>query len=892
VEENMSKLHKEWRLLPEQPDLRERLSTSLKVSEIISQVLINRGIQDEAMAERFLYGGPENMHDSFLLKDMTKAAARIIEAKDNSEKIAIYGDYDVDGVTATALMYTTLLRIGIDNERLIYYIPEREKEGYGLNQSALEKLNSIGVTLIITVDSGISAVNEVQSSAANMDFIITDHHQPPEILPDACAIINPKQQDCFYPDKNLAGVGVAFKLCQAISRQVLGSDEPIIDLLDLVAIGTVADIVPLIGENRILVKRGLEKLAVTKKIGLVKLLEECKISLDKLDAGKIGFIIAPRLNAAGRIGKADTGVELLVTADEERAVYLAGFLEQENVKRQELEKKIFQMAESTLLENGWDKDHVFVLSGQDWHPGVIGIVASRLVEKYYRPVVMISVKEGEGKGSCRSIAGFDIYQALHKCSGLLIKYGGHRQAAGLSLASENIAQLRLELNAIAEAELTPADYQPVLRIDSMVALEEIDAAFLEQLTCLAPHGMGNPAPVFACRDLVLDDVRTIGQDGRHLKLRVRKKNGVTDVLAWQMGELAASIQHENMVDVAFVPEFNEWQGHRSIQLRAHDVLVPKVSIYSQEKLYRTLRIKNLYLDGIVQKDVESVLGNLKNSKRAYIDERAGHNLSLKDMRSALDKIKYVVSCLAPGEKTVIYVNTHKEACELFELLGKTMSELKSRIMVYSGLISAEWLSSIEKCFSENERSVIIATNLFCPQNECSISQVIFWSVPVNRELFEQQCLQANLQDMCKIHLLFGQEELAALISALESDLPGRTLIGYFYLVLKSCMTGKRLFITNTNTELAEKMLRMYHAQLSIFGVERALTILEELQLVRLDGEGTQCKIYLIPPPAEKLDITSSPAFQQGVQEKKDTQQFAEKILKVTVEEILSWLMRN
>ncbi|MCE5284916.1 MAG: single-stranded-DNA-specific exonuclease RecJ [Pelosinus sp.] len=887
----MSKLHKEWRLLPEQPELSERLSTKLHVSKIISQVLINRGIQDEAMAEKFLYGGSENFHDAFLLKDMTKAAARIIEAKDNNEKIAIYGDYDVDGVTSTALMYMTLLRMGIDQQHLVYYIPEREKEGYGLNQVALTKLSHAGATLVITVDCGISAVDEISDAATAMDFIITDHHQPPEILPEAFAIINPKQVDCFYPDKNLAGVGVAFKLCQALSQQILGADEPILDLLDLVAVGTVADIVPLTGENRILVKRGLEKLVVTRKIGLVKLLEECKILPDKLDAGKIGFIIAPRLNAAGRVGKADTGVELLITADEERASYLAGFLEQENLKRQDLEKKILLMAESTLLENGWDKDHVFVLSGEDWHPGVIGIVASRLVEKYYRPVVMISVKEGAGKGSCRSIAGFDIYQALSKCSDLLIKFGGHRQAAGLSLAAENIEKLRQRLNAIADTELTPADYQPVLKIDSMVALDEIDSAFLEQLTCLAPHGMGNPAPVFACKDLLLDDVRTIGQDGRHLKLRVRNKNGVTDVLAWQMGEMAEGIQRNNMVDVAFVPEFNEWQGHRSIQLRAHDVVGPKV-VYDREELYRTLRINNLFLEGIVQKDVETAHNNLLTRKRSYIDERAGHNLSLKDMRNAADKVEYLIACVENGEKTVIYVNTHKEACQLFETITNMAPQLKEQTGVYSGLLSGEWLRQIEAWFSENKLSVIIATNLYCQVNECTISQVIFWSMPVNRLLFEQQCLQVYLDDKIgMLHLLFGEADLAAAFSGMKRDLPDRELIGYFYLMLKRCITGKSI-IAVTNTELAEKLNYMYHGEISIYGVKRALTILEELQLVRQEGQGAQRKIYLSPPPQQKLDITSSAVFQAGAQQKIDLQDFAEKMMHVTIEEILSWLTRQ
>ncbi len=569
----MSKLRKLWRLLPANHNLQQQLSDKLAIPGVIAQVLINRGVADEDTAREFLYGGADNLGNPYCLKDMEKAVKRIIQAIRKKEKITIYGDYDVDGITASALIYKVLKQLGADVE---YYIPDRQSEGYGLNDAALESLWQNGTKLLLTVDCGISSITEVERVQGKLDVIITDHHQPPERLPSAYAIINPKQQDCSYPDKYLAGVGVAFKLCQALWQNCYGQDAKFLEYLDIVAIGTVADIVPLIGENRILVKLGLNELAATANIGLRALMTECGLITGndkpiKVDTGKIGFLLAPRLNAAGRISQAVAGVELLITSDESRAQQIAKALDEENSYRQSVEKEILTLAEEFLLNIDLDKQKVLVLSGEDWHSGVIGIVASRLVDKYYRPVVIISIHDGVGKGSCRSIAGFDIYKALSQCSDLLTQFGGHHQAAGLSILPENIEKLRDRLNSIANNNLTDEDYIPKLNIDSLIPLGEINASFLEQLACLAPHGMGNPNPLFACRDLIIDDMRSIGQEGKHLKLRVRRETASGDVIAWQMGGLVESIQRNNSVDIAFFPEFNEWQGKRNIQLKAHDV---------------------------------------------------------------------------------------------------------------------------------------------------------------------------------------------------------------------------------------------------------------------------------------------------------------------------------
>ena len=563
----MPKLRKIWRLAPVKSDLQQQLSQEFGISTAIAQTLVNRGVMDESTAKEFLFAGKEGLGNPYSMKDMERAVGRIAQAINDKEKITVYGDYDVDGITASALVYKVLLSLGGVIE---YYIPERQNEGYGLHDAALKLLQQSGTQLVITVDCGISAVSEITTIGGDLDIIITDHHQPPADLPPAYAIINPKQLDCNYPDKHLAGVGVAFKLCQAVWQHFHG-DTVFLEYMDIVALGTIADIVPLIGENRILVKMGLEQIANTDNVGLKALLRVCALESNKIDTGRIGFVVAPRLNAAGRISHASVGVELLTTNDEARALELANMLNDENLERQTIEKAILVEAQSMLAEVDLNREKVLVLARENWHPGVIGIVASRLVEKYYRPVIMISLKDGIGKGSCRSIPGFDMYSALRHCASILLQFGGHHQAAGLSILADNIENLRDSLNQIAGEILREEDYIPVLKIDSLVPIEEINASFIEQLACLPPHGMGNPTPVFVCKNLGLTDIRTIGSEGKHLKLRVISKNSTNDVVGWELGDLAEKFHRNDPVDLAFFPEINEWHGQKNIQLRAYDV---------------------------------------------------------------------------------------------------------------------------------------------------------------------------------------------------------------------------------------------------------------------------------------------------------------------------------
>lgn len=575
----MARLQKAWRLFPAKRELASELSCKLNISKHIAQALINRGITDEQKAAEFLYAGIEQIANPYLLKDMENAVKRIALALENREKITIYGDYDVDGITACAILHKTLSRLGAN---IGFYIPDRQNEGYGLNLAALDGLKQAGTTLVITVDCGISAVNEIETVRGQLDIIVTDHHQPPDKLPPAFAIINPKQPGCTYPEKDLAGVGVAFKLCQALWQNFFGAGNNFFDYMDIVAIGTIADIVPLTGENRVLVKLGLSRLMTTDNPGIKALIEVCGLTGKVIDSSSVGFVLAPRLNAVGRVSHATSGVELLLTNDGERARELAILLDEENTARQTIEKLIMAKAEEQLETINLSSAKVLVLAGEDWHSGVIGIVASRLVEKYYRPVVMISIHDGYGKGSCRSIPAFDIYTALSRCSDLLTQFGGHHQAAGLTIPVENISLLQERLHAIAAETLSAEDYIPVITIDSILPLEEVNAAFIEQLACLEPHGFANPSPVFACRNVKLREKRLVGQQNRHLKLKLESV-AVNDVIAWNMGDLSDSLICNKPIDLVFVPKYNEWQGQKKLQLTARDIR-PSLDEQTQAKL--------------------------------------------------------------------------------------------------------------------------------------------------------------------------------------------------------------------------------------------------------------------------------------------------------------------
>lgn len=562
----MQKKRWTYQELPENPI--ERLCREADISRLLAKVLVSRGMEDPEQVRGFLYPSLDDLHDPYLLNDMEEAVDRLERAVVAREPITIYGDYDVDGVTSTTVLYRFLSSLGAE---VGFYIPDRLEEGYGLSREAIDKLHAAGTRLMVTVDCGITAVDEVSHAKfCGLDVIVTDHHECREILPEADAVVNPCRPDSTYPFRELAGVGVAFKLVHALCMR-MGKGEAYLEYLDLVSLGTVADVVPLIGENRIIVKYGLPIIEKTTIPGLQALIEVAGLKDKPLTSFGVSFGLAPRINAAGRIGDAGRAVRMLLTEEPGEAARIAAELNDENRYRQESEQEILQQAVS-LVETQVDlqREKVIVVAGEGWHHGIIGIVASKITERFYRPSVLISIENGEGKGSGRSIEGFNLFEALQHCGAYLDRFGGHEQAAGLALKTENLVEFRHAINEYAERVLTEQELIPKVNIDVRIDKADIHVDSVRDLELLAPFGAGNHGPVFAYDDLKINEIRTVG-DQKHLKLRLGTGNLQVDAIGFQMGELASSYSLSDTVDAAFSLEVNVWNGSRKVQMNLKDI---------------------------------------------------------------------------------------------------------------------------------------------------------------------------------------------------------------------------------------------------------------------------------------------------------------------------------
>ena len=565
---------KRWRVREPELALQKTLAASLNISTITSQLLINRGISDVQQAERFLSSTLSDIRSPLGMKGMKEGVERVQKALHNKEKIAIYGDYDVDGITSTSILLMFLKSAGVN---VSYYIPERIAEGYGLNADAISKLAERGVALLITVDCGISDHPEVKlAKELGMDVIVTDHHEVPDYLPPAYAIINPKQSGCPFPFKNLAGVGVAFNFIIALRATLrdegFWKEKEVPNLkeyLDLVALGTIADVVPLVDENRIFVKYGLMELTASTKPGIIALKEISGLNDVPINAGMVGYRLAPRINAAGRVGKGVDGVRLLTSESYDEAASIAKLLDDGNKERQGLEEVILREA-TGMVESGLISDRKsIVLASESWHPGVIGIVASRIAEKYYRPTVMIAIKDGVGKGSARSIHSFMLYEGLKECSHLLNEFGGHDYAAGLSINEENIEKFRDAFERVASNKLSDEDMVPEMDIDATMDLNDVTEGLVNELDNLAPFGEANPEPLLCSTGLGIADCKVVGNN--HLKMRVKQGRTVRDAIGFGMGNL--NLSPGINLDTAFIPQINLWNGGKSIQLKLKDVRI-------------------------------------------------------------------------------------------------------------------------------------------------------------------------------------------------------------------------------------------------------------------------------------------------------------------------------
>ncbi|MEW6508433.1 MAG: single-stranded-DNA-specific exonuclease RecJ [Bacteroidota bacterium] len=566
-----------WKL-KEAPDqkLVLALSDSLNISHALASILIQRNINNFFEAKSFFRPSRTSIHDPFLMDGMHQASIRVINALTNNEKIYIYGDYDVDGTCSAALMYLFLKELGANVET---YIPNRLTEGYGMSIQSIDYINEQNTDLIISVDCGITAVEEIDhANKLGIDVIVCDHHQPKEELPEAYAILDPIKPGCNYPFKHLSGAGVAFKLASAVGDRI-GKKNMAFKYLDLVALAGAADIVPLIDENRVLVKEGLELINSNPRPGIEALIKSARMEPGNLTAGQIVFTIAPRVNAVGRLGDANRAVELFTTNDPQKAIELAQVLEDENSKRRTIDEATFSHA-IDLVETAinLDTELGIVLHDNCWHPGVIGIVASRLVEKFHKPTVMLTTIDGVAKGSARSIPGFNIYEALQRCEDLLLQFGGHEAAAGLAVEIEKIDEFRIRFNSILKSNMKESDLLPDIHIDAKLAFSEISPKFIRILDQFAPFGPGNMRPVFMSENVSLVyPPRIVGSN--HI-VTCFKQNGndkVFDAIGFNLGSFAGRIDKErNLVDIVYTIESINKDGKSFPQIRLKDIQIKEI----------------------------------------------------------------------------------------------------------------------------------------------------------------------------------------------------------------------------------------------------------------------------------------------------------------------------
>ncbi|WML40679.1 single-stranded-DNA-specific exonuclease RecJ [Neobacillus sp. OS1-2] len=658
-----------WIVRSTDDNLVNMLANELKITPLVASLLVNRGLDTVESARYFLFG-KDGFHDPYLLKGMDLAVDRIREAIEAHEPILIYGDYDADGVSSTSVLMITLRDLGANVD---FYIPNRFTEGYGPNEAAFRQAAENGIKLIITVDTGISAVHEAAiAKELGIDLIITDHHEPGPVLPVALAIIHPKHPESIYPFRELAGVGVAFKLAQALYGKVPEH------LFEIAVIGTIADLVSLKDENRLIAKKGLENLKASQNIGLKAILKLAGVDPMGINEETIGFTLAPRINAVGRLEDADLAVQLILTEDPEEAQQLAEEMDALNKTRQAIVNTITEEAIEEVEKNfPTTSNKVLVIGKEGWNAGVIGIVASKLVEKYYRPTIVLNIdpEKGVAKGSARSIAGFDLFKNLSTCRELLPHFGGHSMAAGMTLKLEDVAELRTRLNLLAEEQLTAEDFIPVTYLDEEVLLENIHLSALEELNLLSPFGMDNPKPKVLIKNVDLANMRKIGNEQKHLKVIVNDGSANLDGVGFGLGALADQISPVSQISLIGELSINEWNNIRKPQIFIHDLMVESWQLFDYRgqkrinSMAHTVPVENRkfilfnkdHFDNInADLKAESILIQNLDDAKAFDGYRA--NIALVDFPPSKEILKVLFEGRQPSR---IYAYFYKESSDFF-----------------------------------------------------------------------------------------------------------------------------------------------------------------------------------------------------------------------------------
>lgn len=561
-------MQRSWQLFKPDASLAQSLAQELNISPLTAQVLINRGIKDPAQAAVFLKPSLNHLRDPLEIPDTAAAVKRVLEAREKREKVLVFGDYDVDGVTGTAILIHVLASLGIQAD---HYIPHRYEEGYSLSLDSVRQIADRGVKLIITVDCGVSSLKEIElAGSLGLDVIVTDHHNIPERLPPAHSVVNPKRLADGHPSRDLSGAGVAFKFAWALLRLSGSRDKQFLaSLLDLAALGTISDVVPLTAENRVLAVNGLNLINARPRPGLKRLIEVSSLK-GRINVNHVYFALAPRINAAGRLEHASTSLELLLTDDENKAGQLARELNDINLRRRGIGDDIKDEALQKLAACAAQEKLCF-LSGRDWHPGVIGIVASQIVDRFCRPAVLVGINDGVGRGSARSLEGVNIFSLLNDCRDLFIDFGGHAGAAGFEIEPAKVAELEKRLRDLAGSRIPEEALKPKLRLDAVIAPASITLSLAKELEQLAPHGEGNPQPVFMSQELELSGMKCVGKDRRHLKLKLNDGGADLDTIGFGFGHLEPTLKFATKYDVAYTLEANEWDGFETAQLKLADI---------------------------------------------------------------------------------------------------------------------------------------------------------------------------------------------------------------------------------------------------------------------------------------------------------------------------------
>ena len=573
-------MNKKWEFYEENSEEIIDIAKKHNISELLTKILVNRGITDDKEIDTFLNPTRNDFYDPYLMPDMDKAVERIIKAINNQEKVMIYGDYDVDGITSITVLKKFLEERGLKTG---HYIPNRLEEGYGLNENAIRSIAEQKYTLMITVDCGISGIEEVElANQLGIETIITDHHEQSESLPNAYAIINAKRKDSQYPFRGLAGCGAVFKLIQAISLRLGLEEKEFLKYLDIVCVGTISDIVPLVDENRVIAKLGLKLVAQTRNIGLRELILQS--GYKKIDSNTISFGVAPRINACGRMGYQEEALDLFLTNNIEEARKITTRLNSYNLERQTKEKDIFEQAIKELEKEDIEKLNTIVLSGDNWHHGVIGIVASKLTEKFYKPTILICFEDNIGKGSGRSLPGFDLHEALVETSAYLEKYGGHEMAVGLSLKKEKYNDFKLAFEEIAKSK-NIHQIIPVIKIDSIITAKDVNKKTIQDLEMLEPFGEKNKNPIFVYKNLKIDSIRALSE-GKHLKLTLKDDNLLINAIGFNLGYLSEEYLIGDKIDIAGNLEINKYGRRRdnpNKYKRCYEINIEKGNLYAKQR---------------------------------------------------------------------------------------------------------------------------------------------------------------------------------------------------------------------------------------------------------------------------------------------------------------------